>query len=613
MMKEFREFGIMKEFRVYSYCVFYLALLPCFLQFPLAAQEEKWEIEDLIVNREALNEDEELLPDLWNLWRNDIRKEIWSGGAVVRSPTVEMDREETDEGAPMLHIRIPVKETGVYTVVVHGPNRPVGVSFDEGLTWRCVTQRVLLKNIVLEQGELDVCFDDRYAAVPPQTLGPTYLDYVLLTRHDAAENGVYNGGFENAEARKDGGVQGWIWFQRKKEGEVKIVKEGHESAHSLHVVSPPGPGRDWAVESMSRLPVSIGEMVEMSAWVKRIGGARTFRLEMVSYSKGERVSWRLACSRRVPRHAKPGEWTRIYGYATVGEGVDQVSVRLVGAHEVELQLDDVRLVKMKELRPVIPPEVEMHVHVPKGYDANRPEKWRALVLFGGRNNSPKDEITNRLGWADWSDRNGVFLIAPDFDDDEYWKPQDWSGTAFEAALEKLKGKYNICTDKLLFYGYSEGSQASCLFPNWNPNTCRAWVSHACGVFWKPEGDMPEMPPGLVTCGDADQKRYVLGREFVKACRQMGVPVLWKTLHNHGHDVPEASLKLARTFLLHWHSHHLEDLGLKSENIEDEIFIGDDSTEFFYPEDSPMVKDIARDNRVELSGRAIAEAWGRPGR
>jgi hypothetical protein len=418
MMKEFREFGIMKEFRVYSYCVFYLALLPCFLQFPLAAQEEKWEIEDLIVNREARNEDEELLPDLWNLWRNDIRKEIWSGGAVVRSPTVEMDREETDEGAPMLHIRIPVKETGVYTVVVHGPNRPVGVSFDEGLTWRCVTQRVMLKNVVLEQGELDVWFDDRYAAVPPQTLGPTYLDYVLLTRHDVAENGVYNGGFENTEPRKDGGVQGWIWFQRKKEGEVKIVNEGHESAHSLHVVSPAGPGRDWAVESMSRLPVSIGEMVEMSAWVKRIGGVRTFRLEMVSYAKGERVSWRLACSRRVPRHAKPGKWIRIYGYATVGEGVDQVSVRLVGAHEVELQLDDVRLVKMKELRPVIPPEVEMHVHVPKGYEANRPEKWRALVLFGGRNNSPKDEITNRLGWVDWSDRNGVFLIAPDFDDDE---------------------------------------------------------------------------------------------------------------------------------------------------------------------------------------------------
>ena len=593
---------------------FLVFLLSWLILFPLSAQEEKWEVEDLVVNREALNEDDELLPDLWNLWRNDIRKEIWSGGAVVRSPTVEMDREETDEGAPMLQIRIPVKQTGVYTVVVHGPNRPVGVSFDEGETWRCVTQRVLLKNVVLEQGDLDIWFDDRYAAVPPHTLGPTYLDYVLLTRHDPAENGVYNGGFEDTETDDKGRVRGWIWFQRKQEGGIKIVEGGHESGHSLHVATPPGPGRDWAVESVSRLPVSLGEMVEMSAWVKRIGGARTYRLEMVSYAKGERVSWRIACSRRVPRHARPGEWTRIYGYATVGEGVDQVSVRLVGAHDAELLLDDVRLVKMKESRPVIPPEVVMHVHVPKGYDANRPGKWRALVLFGGRNNSPKDEITNRLGWADWSDRNGVFLVAPDFDDDEYWSPRDWSGMAFEAAMGKLKEKYNICTDKLLYYGYSEGSQASCLFANWSPDSCRAWVSHACGVFWKPEGEnMPEMPPGLVTCGDADRKRYLLGREFVKACRQTGAPVIWKTMHNHGHDVPEASLKLARAFLLHWHSRHLDDLGLKSETVEDEIFIGDDGTEFFYPEDSPMVKDIASDDRVELPGRAMAEAWGRPGR
>ena len=125
--------------------------------------------------------------------------------------------------------------------------------------------------------------------------------------------------------------------------------------------------------------------------------------------------------------------------------------------------------------------------------------------------------------------------------------------------------------------------------------------------------MPEMPPGLVTCGDADQKRYVLGREFVKSCRKAGFSVLWKTMPNHGHDVPEASLKLARAFLLHWHSRHLEDLGLKAEPIEDEIFIGDDSTEFFYPANSPQAAGIAEDDRVILPTRDMAEAWGRPAR
>ena len=74
----------MKGNKKYPCYLVFLFLLSCLLQFPLSAQEEKWEVEDLVVNREVLNEDEELLPDLWNLWRNDLRKEIWSGGAVVR-------------------------------------------------------------------------------------------------------------------------------------------------------------------------------------------------------------------------------------------------------------------------------------------------------------------------------------------------------------------------------------------------------------------------------------------------------------------------------------------------------------------------------------------------
>ena len=43
-------------------------------------------------------------------------------------------------------------------------------------------------------------------------------------------------------------------------------------------------------------------------------------------------------------------------------------------------------------------------------------------------------------------------------------------------------------------------------------SCRAWVSHACGVFHEPTGRMKDTP-GLVTCGDADQARYIISRNF----------------------------------------------------------------------------------------------------
>ena len=125
--------------------------------------------------------------------------------------------------------------------------------------------------------------------------------------------------------------------------------------------------------------------------------------------------------------------------------------------------------------------------VPKGYDKNRREMYRVLVIFGGRNTNGKDDASGRMGWGQWCDDNGIFIVAPGLKDDNYWEPEVWSGKALQKALRQLKRKYNICTDKILYYGYSAGSQASNLFAQWRPGSCRAWVSHACGVFHAPTG------------------------------------------------------------------------------------------------------------------------------
>ncbi len=234
-----------------------------------------------------------------------------------------------------------------------------------------------------------------------------------------------------------------------------------------------------------------------------------------------------------------------------------------------------------------------------------------LVIVGGRNTDGKADASGRMGWGEWCDDNGIFLICPGFQNDDYWEPKEWSGKALRQALDQLKKEYNICTTKLLFYGYSAGSQASNLFPAWKPECCRAWVSHACGVFHEPSSKMRGIP-GLVTCGDADNARYIVSRNFVEGSRKKGVEIIWKSFPNHPHDVPPDSLKLARAFLGYYHELHKDDLmGISSRADKPQpVFVGDDQEHKFYPATSAKARNVLREDRVALPNLTIAEAWGR---
>ena len=249
--------------------------------------------------------------------------------------------------------------------------------------------------------------------------------------------------------------------------------------------------------------------------------------------------------------------------------------------------------------------------VPNGYDKNRREMYRVLVIFGGRNTDGKADASGRMGWGKWCDDNGIFLVAPGLKNDNYWEPEEWSGKALRKALQQLKKKYKVCTTKLLFYGYSAGSQASNLFSAWKPEMCRAWVSHACGVFHEPTSYMKNTP-GLVTCGDADQARYIISRNFVEASRKKGVNIIWKSFPNTPHDVPPDSLKLARAFLAYYHELNRDDLsgGNSRPNSPKTEYVGDDQDAVYYPANSAKAKNVLPEDRVELPNKSIADAWGK---
>lgn len=242
-------------------------------------------------------------------------------------------------------------------------------------------------------------------------------------------------------------------------------------------------------------------------------------------------------------------------------------------------------------------------HVPAKYDAKRRTPYPVLVYFGGRNCSGEAEASGKLGWSDWADEHGVFLVAPGFQDDAYWEPAEWSGQALLDALSEIKRTYRIDDSALLYYGYSAGSQASNLFPAWRPKRCRAWVSHACGVFHEPRAAMRDVP-GLITCGDVDAARYVISRDFVAKARRRGVEVIWKSFPNHPHDVPPDSLRLARAFL----EHHLS---VPKGKVLKPAFVGDDADAVYYPSDSAEAENIDPSDLVRLPSRAVAAAWGEP--
>ena len=57
------------------------------------------------------------------------------------------------------------------------------------------------------------------------------------------------------------------------------------------------------------------------------------------------------------------------------------------------------------------PALKVWYRVPEGYKPVKGRTWRTLVIFGGRNCEGEAEVSGKLGWTQWADRHGVFLVG----------------------------------------------------------------------------------------------------------------------------------------------------------------------------------------------------------
>lgn len=260
-------------------------------------------------------------------------------------------------------------------------------------------------------------------------------------------------------------------------------------------------------------------------------------------------------------------------------------------------------------------KLNFYYHVPSSYDPNAPHKYRVMIycLYNG-SSGEMGAAGKRINFNDWADKNGIFIVCLGGNgvSGKTWKhPEIWSGKALWRALKKLRKMYNIRSDRLLFYGFSAGSETSNLFPAAYPKQTVAYVSHGCGQFHEPTKKLRKVP-ALITCGDADKGRYSISRRFVRTYRKMGANIIFKTFPNQGHTAPWRSVELAKEFLLYHHLRNIKDLTEDAPELPKEQFkyVGDDVDGVYYDADAFDLYLIEPEERVYLPTEEIAQSWGK---
>ena len=259
--------------------------------------------------------------------------------------------------------------------------------------------------------------------------------------------------------------------------------------------------------------------------------------------------------------------------------------------------------------------LKVHYRVPKNFSEGSGRLYRVLVLFGGRNCNGENLVKGNM--VDFADENDIVTVAPSFKDDDYWEPEKWSGRALLTALKEIEKKYPIRVDRIMYCGYSAGSQASNLFAAWKPEICIAWASHGCGVWQKPSKKMQSCS-GLATCGEADIGRYELTRRFAMEARKKGMSVIWKSFPNTPHEVHPDAVKLTKVFFKYHNESNAADLLPERKRDlakfkPEAKYIGDDQEGRFWPAGSRDIRNIEIEDRVEFCCKELAEAWGREAR
>ena len=240
--------------------------------------------------------------------------------------------------------------------------------------------------------------------------------------------------------------------------------------------------------------------------------------------------------------------------------------------------------------------VKMVLRIPADFSPRDAKNYRVMVLFGGRNWQGEKTI-KAYDFVKLADKHKLFLLSPSFKNDEYWKPEKWSGKALLQAINKIKNNYKInINSQVLYFGYSAGAQCASLFYHWKPEIVKAWGAYACGVWFWPKKQVTNAAPAIITCGEDDIQRYLLSKRFVRTAREHGYSIIWRS-YPVGHGLSPKALALTRSFFA----------SVLSGQSKTKYF-GDDQEMNFYPVHSKNARNIDIEYKNNFSNLNFAKQW-----
>lgn len=197
---------------------------------------------------------------------------------------------------------------------------------------------------------------------------------------------------------------------------------------------------------------------------------------------------------------------------------------------------------------------------------------RVLVLAPVAGSDVRELLKPQSAWAQFADRMGWMLVAPQFCNSNYPSRADnifayyihasaWSGKALLDALEKIGDRVPIEGRRLLFYSCSSGSGFASSFARWRPElTSAVAVTGTTVLAW------PMYRPGLkpyaalkgvrfwVSVAEGDDlsansyDRRATAEAFVTLLRGAGVDAEWKVFPGTAHLPTREMEEDAQAFL-----------------------------------------------------------------
>ena len=237
-----------------------------------------------------------------------------------------------------------------------------------------------------------------------------------------------------------------------------------------------------------------------------------------------------------------------------------------------------------------------------------------LLLVPGCNGDGRGMLSESGSWARFADAAHLVLVGPTFQTTleevhsrkGYYYPELWSGEATLKALEQIRAKTGVQTDKLLVFGFSAGAHFAHRFALWKPEKVAAFVAYSARWWDEPKVSLRDTP-GLIMCGEADE-RFDPSFAFFVQGRRLGLPLIWRSYRDLGHELKPQVLKMAQTFLGYYAQRQKLDQTARRMPPSGASFIGDIQSYRFYPENSPEAAHIPPESRVGLPSLELAEVW-----